>query len=64
MHKHIDVNGRTWQEFTLVYDHPLDNQKFSVTFSAIDFADAEERLGYIAQNGRLDDVITEVINWE
>jgi len=64
VHKFIDDKGRTWQEFTCSYTHPLDDQTFSFSIWAIDFADAVERLKIIGEAGKVDGALVEVINWE
>lgn len=61
MAEFIDDKGRTWNEFTVTYRHELDNQTFSFTIWAIDFADAVERLEMIKANGVVDGQLMGVV---
>lgn len=61
-HKFIDEKGRVWQEYLLSYKHELDDQSFSFSIWAIDYADAVERLEFIKANGKVDGVLLDVIN--
>lgn len=53
MTSYIDERGRTWHKFSLEYRHEIDDMTFSIEIWAIYFADAEERLQFIKQNGKI-----------
>lgn len=58
---YIDSQGRTWHEFTVEYRHELDDLTYGITLWAIDFADAQERLGYIGTNGKITGQLVDII---
>lgn len=60
-HTFIDNKGRTWQEFTCSYLHPLDNQNMEFSIWAIDFSDAAERLKIIGEHGVVDGQLHQII---
>lgn len=53
MNTYTDSKGRTWQKFAIEYKHEVDDMVFVFDIWAIDWADAEERLNYINQNGHV-----------
>lgn len=60
-HTYIDEKGRTWHEFTAEYRHELDDRTYGIRLWAIDFADAQERLGFIGSNGVITGRLLEII---
>lgn len=52
-----DTDGIIWTKYSLTYHHDVDSHTFSLDLYAVDLADAIERLEYIKQNGKIEELI-------
>lgn len=59
--RYVDERGRTWLPFTVSFRNEIDSQSFSFKIWGIDLAHAEEQLGWIKSNGKIDGQIMEIV---
>ena len=54
--RYTDTDGIIWTKYSLTYHHDVDDRTFSLDLYAVDLADAIERLEYIKQNGKIEEL--------